>query len=520
MKKKYLIYLFVFLLMGCNKSDLLVEQEAINTRSVFQGGITGPQTPEIGRVVSYKCIMDSAVTENNYELTVKASASGKVRLSEGTDFSKETINIKVIPGETVFFFNAIWLEKSEATSGIRLSINYGSNIIGQIDVNPTDAKLKIANSGSFLIGGEITVTATPQDFGEISGNPVWSYDKQNFSLVKSEKSSSSCYITLKAMTDVTSSPISVNVPVTYTYSSLTKQTTAIGNTSIKINSPFGITSETKFMCPDGNIIANMPKLGNVSGATVNWISGAGLTVVTGQGTGTATFQAASSANGYTSIEAKTTYNGKTYSSKIDSIWVGKPIIINTTDQFTIGDRDKEVYIANPRVLGSNQKISWRLLSGQASIREAYSGGIYVKSLASFNESETIKVAADASNTCGRTSEICEIQVVETAEPRVNVRLIFTYIGNGNGGSGDIFIDREQGDETLYKELESNGMESVWALTLPSGKYTIIGRGTPENSLNQSFNINRDDFLSYYNTLQISIEIDDRNWHIMTSKKAY
>lgn len=506
--------------MGCSKSDLLLEQETTSTRSVFQGTITGSQTPEIGRVVSYKCIMGSAVTENNYELTVKANVSGKLRLSEGTDFSKETIKIKVTPGETVFFFNAIWLEKSEATSGIRLSINYGSNIIGQIDVNPTDAKVNIANSGSFLIGGEITVTATPQDFGEISGDPVWSYDKQIFSLVKSEKSNSSCYITLKAITDVVSSPISVNIPVTYIYPSLTKQTTAIGNTSIKINNPFGITTETKIMCPDGNIITIMPKLGNVSGAIVNWIGGTGLTVIAGQGTGTATFQAASSANGYTSIEAKTTYNGKTYSSKIDSIWIGKPIITNTTNQFTISDRDIEVYITNPNVLGSNQKISWRLLSGQASIREVYSGGIYVKSLASFNESETIQIAADVSNTCGITSQIYEIQVVETTEPRVNVRLIFTYIGSGRGGAGDIFIDREQGDESLYKELESNGMESVWTFTLPSGKYTIIGNGTPENSLNQSFEINRDDFLSYYNTLQISVEIDERNWHVMTSKKMY
>ncbi len=412
--------------MGCNKSDLLVEQGTISTRSVFQGGITGPQTPEIGRVVSYKCIMGSAVTENNYELTVKASASGKVRLSEGTDFSKETIKIKVKPDDTTFFFNAIWLEKSDETPGIRLSINYGSNIIGQIDVNPTDAKLKIANSGSFLIGGEITVTATPQDFGEISGNPVWSYDKQDFSLVKSEKSSSSCYITLKAMTDVTSSPVSVNVPVTYTYSSLTKQTTAIGNTSININSPFGITSETKYMCPDGNIIASMPKLGNVSGATVNWISGTGLTVVTGQGTGTATFQAASSINGYTSIEAKTTYNGKTYSSKIDSIWVGKPIITNTEDQFTIEDRGISVTIS-PQAIGldNTTNYKWNLVSGNASLQTSNDGKVDIKSLAANSSTDNIIVSLDVNNSCGIGTKKFNISVIKGADIITD---IFAYDG--------------------------------------------------------------------------------------------
>lgn len=474
MKKSLFNLFIVFLFMGCNNSDLLVEQGSIITRSVFQGGITGPQTPEIGRVVSYKCIMGSAVTENNYELTVKASASGKVRLSEGTDFSKETIKIKVKPGDTVFFFNAIWLEKSEATSGIRLSINYGSNIIGQIDVNPTDAKLKIANSGSFLIGGEITVTATPQDFGEISGNPVWSYDKQIFSLVKSEKSSSSCYITLKAMTDVTSSPISVNVPVTYTYSSLTKQTTAIGNTSIKINSPFGITSESKFMCPDGNIIASMPKLGNVSGATVNWISGTGLTVVAGQGTGTATFQAASSTNGYTSIEAKTTYNGKTYSSKIDSIWVGKPIITNTEDQFTIDDRSDNIHIT-PKAIGLDKSSTykWSLVSGNASLQSSNDGSINVKSLAPTASTDKITISLMVSNSCGTSIKYFNISVIETAD------FVRTIRGN-YGAHIDIYIRAKQVRSSLF--LVGECKPEYVRFTLDYDEWISLGKPNVFNGL--------------------------------------
>ncbi len=426
MKKFIFSLLSLFLSIGCSNSDPLLEKATIITRSVSQGVITGPNSPEVGRVVTYKFTMSNVVTDNNYELTVKASASGKVRLSEGSDFAKETIKIKAYPGEKVFFFNAIWLEKSNSVSNTKLGIYHGSNIIGEINVNPIDAKVKVTSSGSFFIGSEITITATPQDFGDITGNPIWNYDKQKFSLIKSNTKHSSCYIILKAMTDVASSPVSISVPITYTYLSLSKQTTAIGNTAIKINHPFSITTEAKLMCPNGNIIANMPKLGNVSGATVNWIAGTGLTVTTGQGTGTATFQAATSANGYTSIEARTAYNGKTYSSKIDSIWIGKPMIINTEDQFTIEDRSINVGIS-PKAIGidGTTNYKWVLEEGIASIKTYKNGYIEIKSLTENSSTDNIIISLEVNNSCNTQTKKFYISVIEGADIITD---IFAYDG--------------------------------------------------------------------------------------------
>ena len=54
------------------------------------------------------------------------------------------------------------------------------------------------------------------------------------------------------------------------------------------------------------------------------------------------------------------------------------------------------------------------------------------------------------------------------------------------------------------------MESVRTLTLEPGTYTIEGMGTPQNSyFYQTFEVKQ-------NSLQISLEVDERNWHIMIS----
>lgn len=451
--KKIIFYLLAaFAFVGCNKSDILIESTEIQTRAVSQGVISGSTSPEIGQIVTYKCTMSSVVTDNNYALTIKANSAGKVRLSESFNFSNETIKITVRPGEKTFFFNAIWLNKH--TSNIRLSIYYGSNIISELDVVPTDAKIHISSSGSYLIGGELTFTATPKQFGSISGTPIWNYDKQKFSLVRSTVDKSACSITLKATTDAAPTPISLSVPITYTYMFLVTETTALGNLSVRISSPFYITSDTKFVCPGSHITANMPKLNYVSGAAVNWIPGNGLTIASGQGTGNAIFQANSLINGYTHVEAKTTYNGKNYSSIIDSIWIGKPIITNTEDQFNIEDRNDNISI-NPQAIGIDNTTSykWILKSGNASLTTYSNGEVDIKSLAAPSSTDIIIVSLQVNNICGTSTKDFNISVVKGAD-------IITYINAYEGAYVDVPI------QSMYSSVIS----TTWLLGNSMGRY--------------------------------------------------
>ncbi len=452
MKKSIFYLLAAFAFVGCNKSDILIESTEVQTRAVSQGVISGPASPEIGQVVTYKCTMSGIVTDNNYTLTIKANTAGKVRLSENLDFSNETTKITVRPGDKTFFFNAIWLNKH--TTNMKLSIYYGSNIISEYTVNPIDAKINVTYSGSYLIGGEVTFTATPKQFGSISGTPIWNYDKQKFSLVGSKTDKSACSITLKAITDVTSTPISLSVPITYTYTSLVAETTALGNLAVKISSPFYITSDTKLVCPDSHITANMPKLNYVSGATVNWISSNGLSIVSGQGTGNAIFAASSSINGYTRIEAKTTYNGKTYSSVIDSIWIGKPIITNTEDQFTIEDRNYNISI-KPQAIGIDNATNykWILKSGNASLTTYNNGNVEIKSLAAPLSTDIITVSLQVNNACGTSTKDFNISVIKGAD-------IITNISAYEGAYVDVPI------QSMYSDV----LSTRWLLGISMGQY--------------------------------------------------
>lgn len=91
---------------------------------------------------------------------------------------------------------------------------------------------------------------------------------------------------------------------------------------------------------------------------------------------------------------------------------------------------------------------------------------------------------------------------------VSARIVFTYIGNKGGGAGDVFIYNVQGEQVFYGEFESSGMESVQTIELEPGTYMIEGMGTPANSyFNQTFEVGNND-------LQISLEVDENNWHVL------
>ena len=95
---------------------------------------------------------------------------------------------------------------------------------------------------------------------------------------------------------------------------------------------------------------------------------------------------------------------------------------------------------------------------------------------------------------------------------VNLKIVFTYIGNGSGGWGDVYIYDENGEEIFYNEFESYGIESVKSIILKPGKYVIMGRGLPTENMQYSFEIKQGNVSDANKTMQMSLQIDDRMWH--------
>lgn len=104
---------------------------------------------------------------------------------------------------------------------------------------------------------------------------------------------------------------------------------------------------------------------------------------------------------------------------------------------------------------------------------------------------------------------------------VDLKIVFTYIGDRSGGYGEVYIYNEQGDEVFYDEFESYKVESVKSVILKPGKYVIMGQGSPVENLQYSFEIKQGDVSDANRIMQMSLEIDERMWYpLLTTKTMY
>ncbi len=104
---------------------------------------------------------------------------------------------------------------------------------------------------------------------------------------------------------------------------------------------------------------------------------------------------------------------------------------------------------------------------------------------------------------------------------VDLKIVFTYIGDRSGGYGEVYIYNEQGDEVFHDEFESYTVESVKSVILKPGRYIIMGQGSPAENLQYSFEIKQGDVSDANRIMQMSLEIDERMWHpLLTTKSMY
>ncbi|MFT4169339.1 MAG: T9SS type A sorting domain-containing protein [Dysgonomonas sp.] len=88
-----------------------------------------------------------------------------------------------------------------------------------------------------------------------------------------------------------------------------------------IDAKLKLTSN-KIVCENENI--NYKLEGVPNGSVIQWIIGAGVSIVSGQGSPMAVFK--SQNLGYNTVTASVTYAGKNYTFKNSEVWVGPPIV--------------------------------------------------------------------------------------------------------------------------------------------------------------------------------------------------
>ncbi|MDR1091321.1 MAG: S8 family serine peptidase [Prevotella sp.] len=147
----------------------------------------------------------------------------------------------------------------------------------------------------------------------------------------------------------------------------------------------------------------------IQGTTINWQSTSTMTLVSGQGTPTATYQ--SSSNSYNTVKATITYNGNSYTVESSQVWVGAPA---TPDIQNSSELDP-AYTANTLYNFSVSKnlgdiVNWRVEGNAQLIGKSdgeYYSSLSIKTgkLSLRDEYSIFRIYATSQNKCGASLEV-------------------------------------------------------------------------------------------------------------------
>ncbi|WP_044269306.1 hypothetical protein [Bacteroides timonensis] len=410
------------------------------TRTIPGQIISGEKNPYVGELYYTYTLDLGKKYDKEARVTVYTSKFNGYFRGNGQNFNVTSKTLSVPVNTSKVTFDIYWTQE-DPNAEIYIS-NLTSNV--QVDAMLTGINVKKQNvpiSASLLIGigDNVTLTA-PYHLINNYHRAVWNYDKNLFSLVSEDYSiASSCYkLVLKAIKGGVQSKISVNIDETFLQNWLTVRK---GEHSITINDPFKITVNNKFIANGEALIAELPNLSLAPKATVTWEAGTGLSIISGQKSSKAVFEASATVNGYSSIWANINDNGNSYLRKIDSIWIGKPVITSDATKYFMQRRN--TVTISPTIKGA-QSISWSIVSGNATLMESSDKKqVTIRSNAPFTSSDTIVVSMVASNRSGSKSQQYQIDVPSLAE--INFTRI---IKSNNSISGEIFCNRNDVDITL------------------------------------------------------------------------
>lgn len=159
-------------------------------------------------------------------------------------------------------------------------------------------------------------------------------------------------------------------------------------------------TSNKIVCENENI--NYKLEGVPNGSVIQWISGSGMSIVSGQGSPMAVFKTQNL--GYNTITANITYAGKNYTFKNSEVWVGPPIVQEVPRMNFVIGQTSELSV-DFEGLEPSAIFKWTRVSG-----DIYMGGSIGRSIMITPwDNKYFVIRVDVTNRCGTGSGLYQFK---------------------------------------------------------------------------------------------------------------
>ncbi len=251
--------------------------------------------------------------------------NASIEVTNGTinDSQKTSYINQGVVGTRIDFY-VKWNDNSD-TGSIKVSIGSRDNQTVSSNFKLTTRGIKIAGPSTIKYGSTQDYTITGV-VGDIKVNSVSVSTGSALRIVNSSTSNPVKITPAKNESNNSESWIKATA-----YTSHGTFTTEV---RVNIDPEFKVTPNGDcLVCNNNTMTFSVPVL---SGATITWTAVDKFTLVSGQGTGTATFKATGN-GGYGKVKAVMRYNGKDYTNENSDVWVGTPAQPDVPD-FAIYDK--------------------------------------------------------------------------------------------------------------------------------------------------------------------------------------
>ena len=470
MRKALIFFIIILCFIACEHENCELDN-LVSTRTVAGQVITGEMNPVVGEG-HYTYTLDFGKKIENWA-RINISLSSNIGLFSYNDanFKYSNLQLSIPPGTQMYSFKIYWTaEKNNVT--IFVNSTNESKVQVNASLSNINVKMQVVsiNAPSTMNLGDSIILLASYRFVNSNHRSVWNYDKTMFSLVLDDYSEANgrYRLILKAIKGGMQSKISLGIEELFLVSNWLN--VRKGEHHVIVNDPFEISVSSKFISPGGRLMAEMPKLILAPQAIVNWNSSDGLSLSSGQNSFKAIFNASNMKNGYSSIWVNIVDRSDNYVKKIDSIWIGKPLI--TSNQTVYSMLERQSVCISPIIVGA-QVGSWKLETGNAKLFVNNDlKHVVVNSNAPLNSTDEISILLTAQNVSGTFTERYKVNVPNVAE------ITFTDVVKSDDKiSGRIFCNRSDVDLELMLDWALPNSDNSVLFKIQDNFYTFTDAGS-------------------------------------------
>lgn len=225
-------------------------------------------------------------------------------------------------------------------------------------------------------------------------------------------------------------------------------------------------SGNKKVCPNESFSYKLD--GIPSGSNIQWIVGANMSIVSGQGSSSATFK--STNNGYNTVKVNITYAGKSVTLDNSEVWIGSPFPKSDpslTYQGKVGY--SQAFTVEFDGVDETSTYIWKVTSGSASFTATPSGNtIWLIP----NNSNSFSLRVDVTNKCGTGTGLYILKAGSGSGGGLTTLSLKSSIVSESGFTPQSIKVYNLSGAIVYSNDNLSGDFDIKSTTLPDGIYII------------------------------------------------